>query len=898
MSEKLQPGLDLTGESPRGLTVVPSAAYDVAALEARVRSLGGTVLARLGVRDGLPRLRVRLAGDAVVRLAGFPEVAWIERHVRRRLFNDVAVSNTLMNVEQARTEHGLTGRGQVITTSDSGIDTGDLETLHADLRPNLLGFSCVTSPQKNDEGEDVEILAQDVVGHGTHTAGSLVGTGACSAGRFKGVAYEAKLWAWFCLGEDGGVYTPGSFDELFRPTALGATNAYIHSASWGGDYDTYNTESQGIDAWCWNHPDLLPVFSAGNAGKDSAISSEGIAKNVLCVGATENYRPNKGGYSDNPDDLAYFSARGPTPDGRIKPDICAPGSFVISTRSSVCTRPGWGVYDENYLYNGGTSMSTPLVSGTVALIRQWLVEQGGFTNRPPSAALMKAVITGGATRLGTDVPNKDFGWGRVNLMDTLFPSDGRGVALEDYIPFSTGSVYSFDLTVTNTAPLDVQLCWIDPAADPRTASRKALVIDLDLVVSNRLTGVTYSPDDHVNNLESVHLDAATPGTYTVFVRGPSSSTRYSSTQGGAAAVYARGAFGETEYVTLTIAGEGGSDHNATPAVGAHTYVKGEMVTLRAGKSGVEGGADYHYSSAWGMDVARYPFLGWRAEGLPEATGTTDVVRVTLTNDVALTWRWADEPGEVCLMFRSFDDFNRRYLYAGATMGESRWVARGVPLVVSAAEAPLAQYYAATDAGRTVPINEMVYAYDGRRTSRRSYGVLRLTSFYVLDETGAGDYVWNAADNYRLPSSLTLPMDAFTAVDFSYADETAVHSASALPYWWWARNFQGARAHEAITEAASAATGDPDGDGFDNAAEYAEPTDPWSVDSFPFRFTEVTPTNLTFIGSVSGEFSLQHAVRLDGVWSNVWRTASSRGSVTNRVDFTKGADASGFYRLAR
>ena len=185
-------------------------------------------------------------------------------------------------------------------------------------------------------------------------------------------------------------------------------------------------------------------------------------------------------------------------DGRIKPDICAPGTMILSTRTREVPSNetvGWASYaaNTNYTYNGGTSMAAPLVAGAAALAREWLVERRGFTNVFPTAALMKAILTGGAHDMSVDrdadcggaAPNNHQGWGRIDLGETLYPSN-RAVRLFDRVPFSRGSEVVFRVTVTNGAPLDVQLVWLDYPSDP--LARQALVNDLDLVVSNETSG--------------------------------------------------------------------------------------------------------------------------------------------------------------------------------------------------------------------------------------------------------------------------------------------------------------------------------------------------------------------------------------------------------------------------
>ncbi|MES2965989.1 MAG: S8 family serine peptidase, partial [Bdellovibrionota bacterium] len=294
-------------------------------------------------------------------------------------------------------------------------------------------------------------------------AGSILGSGAKSNGPLKGGAYDASIVAesmWSPM--LGGLSVPSKMGDLFgQAYDLGAR---IHTNSWGspssvGAYDAF---AQKTDEFNVSHPEMLILFAAGNSGVDAdkdgridggSIGSPGTAKNVLTVGASENL-VSKGGIqkmmkemrngaenwgvepiassrlSDNVQGIAAFSSRGPTADGRIKPEIVAPGTNILSVRSQVVgSDPLWGAYNDAYVWSGGTSMSTPLTAGAAAVVRQYLVENRKMAQ--PSGALMKATLIHTATELfpgqfgsvgkakGQELvsrrPNNDEGFGRVDV---------------------------------------------------------------------------------------------------------------------------------------------------------------------------------------------------------------------------------------------------------------------------------------------------------------------------------------------------------------------------------------------------------------------------------------------------------------------------------------------------
>jgi hypothetical protein len=289
------------------------------------------------------------------------------------------------------------------------------------------------------------------------------------------------------------------------------------------------------------------------------VGSPGNSKNIISVGATESFgeeltEANMLGF----DYLAYFSSRGPTADGRTKPDILAPGYNIISAKSH--GRSGESSCDGNdgTKFMAGTSMATPAVSGTAALVRQYFEDgyypSGEKTFRDkmmPSSALVKAVLMNGAQFLKginnmgdvSDVAPYDNAqnFGRVNLMNSLHLA-GSGnmkmIAIEDTIEDDEKNMIDVTIALTEECTskmLSATLVWTDKAGFP--GCTRCLTNDLDLVVvlfsssvtSKDVSEKTVFPNgleskDSVNNAERVQVNVENGQTLKVVVSGTNLST--------------------------------------------------------------------------------------------------------------------------------------------------------------------------------------------------------------------------------------------------------------------------------------------------------------------------------------------------------------------------------------
>lgn len=503
------------------------------------------------------RVRADIAVRAVPDLAALDAVQWIEEHLPAKLFNNRALEGPRLNVTNVWTAHGLTGSNQVIALADTGLDTGDLSTLHTDFAGRVKNVYALGRPG----------TWSDPHGHGTHTSGSALGDGTASAGKYRGVAWRAQLVMQSILDNFGGLGgLPSNLNELFLQAYT--NGARVHSDSWGTSAaGFYTSEARDVDEFTWDHQDMLVCIAAGNDGADTdangvvnpdSMGSPAVAKNALTVGGSENFH-NGGeasgfiygffsGFPATPlrfdsvsmpfdgvhQGLMGFSSRGPCDDGRIKPDLVAPGTDVISTKSSI-GGSGWGIAPDNskYMIDGGTSMSTPLAAGCAALARQYFIERAGATN--PSASLLKATLINGARSLrpgqyGTGGnleipagprPNSAEGWGQISLEDTLFPAAPSSLAFFDRDALVTGATNTYVLNLGGTNSFHATLCWPDFPATP--GSSKNLINDLDLAVIGP-DGVTnhasaMGAPDRTNNVEGLDLAAPAPGIWRIEVRG-------------------------------------------------------------------------------------------------------------------------------------------------------------------------------------------------------------------------------------------------------------------------------------------------------------------------------------------------------------------------------------------
>lgn len=284
-----------------------------------------------------------LSTDQIYSLSNNPDIAYISFDSKIYTLLDIASESVESYFPH---DKGYEGEGITVAIIDTGVAP------HNDLikpKDRIIGFKDLV----NDRNQPY-----DDNGHGTHVAGIIGGNGYSSRGKYLGIAPKSNILAIKALDKNGGGSTSKAIEAI----------SYIIETK-----DRYNTKIINLsigtpaNSICENDPlckavnkaidaGIVVVAAAGNSGpSQGTILSPGINKNVITIGAVDDKRT----VDTSDDTIAPFSSRGPTLDGIQKPDLVAPGVSINSLSNTKL---------DSYVPLSGTSMATPLVSGSIALL--------------------------------------------------------------------------------------------------------------------------------------------------------------------------------------------------------------------------------------------------------------------------------------------------------------------------------------------------------------------------------------------------------------------------------------------------------------------------------------------------------------------------------------------------
>ncbi|GBG63764.1 hypothetical protein CBR_g39308 [Chara braunii] len=486
--------------------------------------------------------------------------------------------------------YNITGYNQTIALSDTGIDTshcffadsdrGRPTAVRDDLQRKIVMYNSVADEYDTSDGPQT--------GHGTFIAGTIAGAplpanGGASNERaltvtFSGVAKDSKL-VFYDIGDASDALS-GLEKKTLKGLLLDSIDngARIHVVPFGIQNKSlstqmYDLDARDVDDVSFRNEEFLVVVSVGNEGENGlyTLTSPAVSKNALAVGASLNTDDSlklcasycAPVFCQCPDNftvgamdpmyLSHFSSKGPTLDGRIKPDVVAPGMHMWSAHSSN------GTDSCRLTSSQGTSTAAAVVGGVAALVRQYFQEGRYLTGAPvardafePSGALVKACIIHGARGLfgyidsqrgnsfrkfppTISFPNQLEGWGLVRIDRVLLsplpaiktPPNHQGPQAMfmksgrvDGAVILPGEVHSYSFVLRRGAPLRATLVWMDPPAI--LGALTPVLHDLDLAVIGPSGKTTYpnglSAPDRLNNVERIIItDPIVDGTYNVTI---------------------------------------------------------------------------------------------------------------------------------------------------------------------------------------------------------------------------------------------------------------------------------------------------------------------------------------------------------------------------------------------
>src|SRR5688572_5141136 len=493
---------------------------DLGGLAASIAAAGGEVVSTM---PELHRVTAIVPTGVLDQLADLDDVRWIEdAPPPPRALNDGSRANVGADIVQT-SPYDLSGSGVALGIWDGGsVDSG-----HDDFA----GRITLGEPSIVDE-------------HATHVAGTMAGSGALSGSRggsisqWRGMAPSATMVSYDFYGNVISEHNNpiSSQSIMLSQNSWGyVVDSFFGNCSLYGDYASLAPDFDQIVTGLYGRG-ISVIFAAGNS-RDSMdcglsggppnyinyrnIAPPATAKNIISVGAI------------NSDDssMTAFSSWGPVDDGRIKPDMVAPGCEAGGEGFIKSTLPG-DVYGNNLFC--GTSMAAPAVSGVIALMIEDFRSRFG-TNPLPST--MKAILLHTAQDLDDNTtwynkgPDYASGYGRLQAQPAIDQIRDGGFLVGE-VGHGETNTYVFSLPV-GVNDVKLTLVWDDPAALANAAV--TLVNDLDLVVrdsansrrfpwtldpANPSVPAVQNAEDHVNVVEQVYADAGVqPGAWTVRVVG-------------------------------------------------------------------------------------------------------------------------------------------------------------------------------------------------------------------------------------------------------------------------------------------------------------------------------------------------------------------------------------------
>ena len=374
--------------------------------------------------------------------------------------------------------------------------------------------------------------------HGTHVTGTISANGTSSSA--KGMASEVSVKSYNWNNDQSEMIAAAN--DVTNPILVSNHSYGVPINLNGGtqldaaSIGSYTSDASSLDNVVRNNPQYLPVMSAGNSGNVSypggmlsgydKLTFDKNAKNTLVIANANPIVTEQPIFSGNYVLASLVinsgSSQGPTDDLRIKPDLAADGTNLLSPTPN-----------GSYSTFSGTSMSAPNTAGTLVLLQQYYNQiNGQFMN----ASTLKGLVCHTAIDDNVVGPDPIFGWGFLDASASAQTIAGanNGGAVIDELNLGQDETYTFTFSAQAGEKLSATICWTDmpgsPANGPANDPTPRLINDLDLRLSDGVT--TYLPwkldfsgtaftnskgDNNVDNIERVDIEVPVSGMYTLTV---------------------------------------------------------------------------------------------------------------------------------------------------------------------------------------------------------------------------------------------------------------------------------------------------------------------------------------------------------------------------------------------
>lgn len=459
------------------------------------------------------------------------------------IINNKPIYRSTDNLQAARatkTVHLWTGGSLGLDLGGAGMTVGVWDGGPADN--NHVEFQNASGTESRVTIIDGAVVDGDTgfSSHGTHVSGTISANGTNVDA--KGMASNVNIKSYNWSNDQSEMI--GAANDFANPILV-SNHSYGIPINQNGDSQldasligTYTQGASSIDNIAKNNPKYLMVMSAGNNGTTNypggayagydKLTDDKNSKNSLIIAnanpAVTEQPLFSGNYEITNLVISSSSSQGPTDDLRIKPDIAADGSNLLST-----------VPDNGYATFSGTSMSAPNTTGTLVLLQQYYNQLNGtYMN----SSTLRGLVCHTSIDDSVIGPDPKFGWGFLNAKvsaETIAGAD-NGEAVLDELSLENNGTYTYTFSASAGDKLIATLCWTDMPGSPASSgsvndATPRLVNDLDLRLSSG--GTTYLPwkldfssasgysnskaDNNVDNLERIDIDVPASGVYTLTV---------------------------------------------------------------------------------------------------------------------------------------------------------------------------------------------------------------------------------------------------------------------------------------------------------------------------------------------------------------------------------------------